>query len=278
MAHNSRIRYNFCTSVPSTNKTFFRFLHWGYPDINETLFALRWKDVKCSLSRYKLYCHNFDNNSVVMVTPSQLDIRNFNPLYVLFLFRMYGWHSFTAKQQKYIISLCTDKNTYGTLDDIAEYLVSKFDTWDKLFLKNDVADQLIYFKYRKHLKNTKHWVSKFIHKHSIQSIPNYQLIDKDSYIEGYKAFECDPKTGLLSCRDYKFKLDKPNIISGFIQPCSRGFHFCKNKRNVWMFYHVPNKNIVLHKIRAWGVVVDEGNKTVCSHIQIMEKVDKNRFK
>ena len=57
-------------------------------------------------------------------------------------------------------------------------------------------------------------------------------------MKGYKATNSDMK-----CRDHKFELGKWYEISGEIEPCKRGFHFCLVPSGVYAFYDDPGTRI-----------------------------------
>ena len=57
-------------------------------------------------------------------------------------------------------------------------------------------------------------------------------------MKGYKATNADMK-----CREHKFELGKWYEISGEIEPCKRGFHFCLVPSGVYAFYDEPGTRI-----------------------------------
>ena len=50
-------------------------------------------------------------------------------------------------------------------------------------------------------------------------------------MKGYKAFNYD-----WTCRDFQYEVGKEYEMDGPIEICERGFHFCENPRDCFMYY------------------------------------------
>ena len=65
--------------------------------------------------------------------------------------------------------------------------------------------------------------------------------DEWVWIEGYKGTDSDMKC----YDDFHFELNKNYVIDGDIELCERGFHFCKELKDVFDYYslniNVPNR-------------------------------------
>ena len=83
---------------------------------------------------------------------------------------------------------------------------------------------------------------------------------------GYKAMSKDMK-----CRDFQFELGKIYKIDGGLKLCSNGFHFCKQGVDVLVYYS-NYLNQRYFEVEAYGEILTDGNKSVCSQIKIIKEV------
>ena len=84
---------------------------------------------------------------------------------------------------------------------------------------------------------------------------------------GYKAFEND-----LTCRGFQYEIGKEYSIKEEPIICARGFHFCKNLKDVYKYYPMIDTTRVC-KVEAWGkITTNDGKKFCTSNIMILEEI------
>lgn len=119
-----------------------------------------------------------------------------------------------------------------------------------------------------HWINSRNWSGSLIMNKMISAIHN--PIAERNAVYGFKAFVLE-ENGNLRCRNFTFNTTEVNVES-FVYPCIGGFHFCSDIEHVYEYYDLNSPNIVLYQVKAWGVVMQVGNKTVCNHLQILNRV------
>lgn len=83
-------------------------------------------------------------------------------------------------------------------------------------------------------------------------------------VKGYKATNQD-----MSCIGYQFELDKTFIIEGDPVPCEKGFHFCKELKNVFHYYPF---NARFFEIEADDIVIDKDDKSITNKIRFVREI------
>lgn len=103
---------------------------------------------------------------------------------------------------------------------------------------------------------------------------NLGLIPKASKekVLGYKGFNND-----LTCRKFQYEIGKEYKTEEELRPCSSGFHFCKELKNVSDYYSFTNNDFRFCIVEALGDVVDEKDKSVTNHIKIVEEISKEKI-
>lgn len=89
--------------------------------------------------------------------------------------------------------------------------------------------------------------------------------------KGYKNLNKD-----WTCRSFKFEVGKTYKQKGLLKMCSNGFHFHINPFDLFTFYNF-NDSIVV-EIEAYGDVITEKNKSVCSEIKIIREISGDDLK
>lgn len=99
-----------------------------------------------------------------------------------------------------------------------------------------------------------------------------ELKDLPVLAEGYKIFNEDWK-----CIDYCYA-DENGTAVGTVHKiecelmiCRNGFHFCEKLEDCFNYYY-PIKFNKIAKVRAYGEVIDECDKSCCSIIEIVEEL------
>lgn len=73
---------------------------------------------------------------------------------------------------------------------------------------------------------------------NIEEKPEIKEEEKWIWVEGYKGTDKD-----MCCNNnFQYKLNKDFIYDGNIELCERGFHFCKNLADVFLYYHLDGIN------------------------------------
>jgi hypothetical protein len=88
---------------------------------------------------------------------------------------------------------------------------------------------------------------------------------------GYKVFNPD-----FTCRDFQYKEGEAYEITGKLEICRKGFHFCKIAADCFNYYQFNPDNIVC-LVEATGEVVEEGDKCVTDKIVIKERISWERL-
>ena len=84
-------------------------------------------------------------------------------------------------------------------------------------------------------------------------------------VRGYKGFNPD-----MTCRGFQYEPGKVYEIDGKIEPCERGFHFCRNMADVFNYY---GKNGCRYaEVEAFGKVIDGDDKSVTDRIRIVREL------
>ena len=68
-------------------------------------------------------------------------------------------------------------------------------------------------------------------------------------MKAYKA------TYNMKCQDFTYEIGKTYTFDGKIELCSKGFHFCKNPKDVINYYSPYNSEFILLEIDVLGKVI-----------------------
>jgi hypothetical protein len=88
---------------------------------------------------------------------------------------------------------------------------------------------------------------------------------------GYKVFNPD-----FTCRDFQYKEGEAYEITGKLEICRNGFHFCKIAADCFNYYQFNPDNIVC-LVEATGEVVEDGDKCVTNKILIKDRITWERL-
>ena len=92
-------------------------------------------------------------------------------------------------------------------------------------------------------------------------------------MKGYKAFDKD-----LRCRDMQYEIGQTYEMDGKIEPCERGFHFCKSLANCYSFYPTTEDTRICEVTALGDVKTDDEVKYCTNKIKIGREVKKPREK
>ena len=84
-------------------------------------------------------------------------------------------------------------------------------------------------------------------------------------MRGYKGFESD-----FTCRGFQYEVGKEYEMDGYIEPCERGFHFCKTMAQVFNYYRGTDKRYA--EVEAFGNVEEREDKCVTNKIRIIREI------
>lgn len=173
------------------------------------------------------------------------------------------------------------------------YLIEKTDDFDlRLFTLNNLFYSVNRHIYQKHhtrnpasnhswLENVTKLASDYDFKTLLPDLQQFRYAvmhpkSEEQALYGFKAFEIQ-SNGELYCRNYNFTVGNTHYKDKYVFPCDRGFHFCLDITQITHYYDISKDNVVVYKVKAWGVVITSGNKSVCNHLQLLEPVDKEEY-
>ncbi|KAL1110046.1 hypothetical protein AAG570_014070 [Ranatra chinensis] len=84
---------------------------------------------------------------------------------------------------------------------------------------------------------------------------------------GYKAFNQD-KNGNLYCRDKVYKVSEIAEVTGKLELCKNGIHFCNNLADVNSYYSL--KDDIICEIEILGDVLEGGDKSCTNRIKVLK--------
>ena len=84
---------------------------------------------------------------------------------------------------------------------------------------------------------------------------------------GYKGFNAD-----MTCQGFQYEVGKTYEMNGKIEPCERGFHFCRKMVDVFNYY--GGESCRYAKVEALGKVADDGSKSVTDKLRIVRELSK----
>ena len=97
-------------------------------------------------------------------------------------------------------------------------------------------------------------------------LPGNITSEKENHmVRGYKGFNAD-----MTCQGFQYEPGKAYEMDSRIEPCERGFHFCRNMADVFDYY---GKNGCRYaEVEAFGKVIDSDDKSVTDRIRIVREL------
>jgi hypothetical protein len=92
---------------------------------------------------------------------------------------------------------------------------------------------------------------------------------------GFKGFKLID--GKLNCRGVVFEVGKEYKISGELELCKNGFHFCTELENVNNYYRFSDEFTVVGEIEAISPTVTEGDKSCTNIIKIVRIIPQDEL-
>jgi YD repeat-containing protein len=90
--------------------------------------------------------------------------------------------------------------------------------------------------------------------------------------KGYKATED------MKCRDQEYKVGVTYSCDGTVVMCKRGFHYCKNAKDVIRYYIATDPSFVLLEVEDLGdQSYTKGDKTVTNKLKVLRIVPNNEY-
>ena len=90
-----------------------------------------------------------------------------------------------------------------------------------------------------------------------------KIMKKKQTVKAYKATDKD-----MTCRGFKYELNKLYKFDGDIELCARGFHACRKANDVFSYYNFSEDTRVF-EVELSGEIVDGENKSVASEIKFI---------
>ena len=90
---------------------------------------------------------------------------------------------------------------------------------------------------------------------------------------GYKATDAD-----MRCKGYRFRLGEwSEPVTGELEECENGYHFCENMSGVWSYYPLPDGGTRVFKVEAEEILEKSPEpgacvKRVCRRLRLIEEV------
>ena len=93
---------------------------------------------------------------------------------------------------------------------------------------------------------------------------------KDKTIRGFKGFDKD-----LKCRGFQYEIGKDYEQEGEVKCCERGFHFCENPFDVFIYYSPSDSRYC--EVEGDGIAdkANDDSKVATSHIHISAEIGLN---
>ena len=76
----------------------------------------------------------------------------------------------------------------------------------------------------------------------------------------------------MKCRDFQFEVGKRYEAKGTIKLCENGFHYHKNKEDLFEYYSFDEEKTIVCEIEAYGENIDSDDKSVCEKIFIKKRL------
>ncbi len=93
-------------------------------------------------------------------------------------------------------------------------------------------------------------------------------------VEGYKAFD-----GNLMCRGMQYEVGKEYVMEEEPVICQRGFHFCKNLADCYMFYPRSDDTRICEIEASGEITTDEGGIKYCTNrIRVVKEIENPRVR
>ena len=93
-------------------------------------------------------------------------------------------------------------------------------------------------------------------------------------MKGYKGMNKD-----MTCRGIHFEVGKTYKITGKLELCKNGLHFCKNLNDVFSYYTQDKSRFF--EVEAKGLVISSNEKSVTDELSIIRElsdIEVNRYK
>src|SRR5690606_29170150 len=85
-------------------------------------------------------------------------------------------------------------------------------------------------------------------------------------MKGYKAFDKD-----LKCRGMQFEVGKTYTVTGDLEVCRNGLHFCKKLESVYGYYPRTSETRIC-EVEALGTIKVEGDKSATLSLRIVREL------
>lgn len=92
-------------------------------------------------------------------------------------------------------------------------------------------------------------------------------------MKGYKAFNAD-----LTCRGMQYEVGKIYEMEESPICCGRGYHFCKNMKDVYNYYSMSDDTRICEVVSLGEVVTDDDKKYCTNKIKIVREIKNKAIK
>ena len=91
-------------------------------------------------------------------------------------------------------------------------------------------------------------------------------------MKGYKALNMDMSSAYS---DMNYEIGKKYTITGELQMCENGFHFCKCLEDIENHYPITKSRIF--EVETEGEIIDEGTKSCTESIVLIRELSKEEI-
>jgi len=81
-----------------------------------------------------------------------------------------------------------------------------------------------------------------------------------------------------TCETLTYEVGKTYTFNGTIELCAKGFHCCKNLKDVFNYYNNNANDLVIFEVEVLGSAIEENDKLVTDKMKIVRILDKNEYK
>ena len=104
-------------------------------------------------------------------------------------------------------------------------------------------------------------------------ILNSNIDNRRIHMKGYKALNMDMSS---AHGDMIYKIGKKYTITGKLEMCKNGFHFCEELENIENYYAITKSRIF--EIEAEGKIIDEYDKSCAESITLIRELSKEEIR
>jgi len=79
------------------------------------------------------------------------------------------------------------------------------------------------------------------------------------------------------CETLTYEVGKTYTFNGPLKLCKRGFHCCKNLKDVFKYYDLNRDDLVIFEVEVLGKIIEAEDKLVTDKLKIVRVLNKNEY-